>query len=79
MHRINTCVDGSLIWLKTSWRRKDYVLQYDGEDVATFRFQRVFGSLATAASAEGCWTFQQVGLMRRRTVVRACPSRRRPA
>ena len=79
MHRINTCVDGSLIWVKTSWRRKDYVLQYDGEDVATFRFQRLFGSLATAQSAEGCWTFQQVGLMRRRTVVRECGDEREVA
>ena len=79
MRRISDCVDGSLVWAKTSWRRKDYVLDCDGQDVAKVRFQRLFGSLATGESAEGCWTFQQVGLMRRRTVVRECGDERQVA
>jgi len=48
-----------LRWIKSN----GYELR-DGDDVvATLRFRSRWGSLATAESADGCWTFKRVGFL----------------
>ena len=39
-------------------------------NLATLRFRSSSGSLATAESAEGCWTFKRVGFLQTRVTIR---------
>jgi len=50
----------------------EYELRAGDELAAVLRFPSSFGSYAKAESADGCWTFERVGLWRNKTVVRAC-------
>lgn len=44
------------------WVKSDGYELRDGDTVAaTLRFRSMWGSLATAESADGCWTFKRVG------------------
>ncbi len=52
----------------------EYELRAGDEPVATLRFRSAFGTLATAESADGCWTFKRVGFFQNRVTVRACDS-----
>lgn len=46
-----------------------------GEDlVAALRFRSAWGTLATAQSADGCWTFKRVGFFQTRITIRPCDS-----
>ena len=59
-----------LRWVKSN----GYELR-DGDDVvATLRFRSSWGSLATAESADGCWTFKRVGFLQTRVTIRRCDS-----
>ena len=42
--------------------------------MATLRFRSIWGSLATAESADGCWTFKRVGFLQTRATIRTCES-----
>jgi hypothetical protein len=50
--------------------RLEYEL-HSGEDlVATLRFRGMFGTLATATSGDGSWTFKRVGFWQNRATIR---------
>jgi hypothetical protein len=64
---------------KLKWQQRgdfklDYELLADGEHAATLRFRSTSGSLATAESGDGCWTFKRVGILQVRVTTRPCGS-----
>jgi len=70
MKRVADLAGRELRWVKS----KGYELR-DGDDVvATLRFRSTWGSLATAESADGCWTFKRVGFLQTRVTIRKCES-----
>jgi hypothetical protein len=61
-----------LHWSQPNGFKAEYELR-DGETLAaTLRFRSSFGSLATAESADGCWTFKRIGFWHPVATVRAC-------
>jgi hypothetical protein len=58
-----------LYWIQPTLKR-NYELRADDDLFATLIFETAFGSLATAESAEGVWTFKRVGFFRPRVTVR---------
>jgi hypothetical protein len=52
----------------------DYELRSDADLLATLTFRNMFGTFATAESADGCWTFKRVGFWQNRASIRACGS-----
>lgn len=61
-----------LKWEQPSARRMEYVLRAGEEEAATLKFRSAWGSLATAESGDGCWTFKRVGFFQTRVSIRAC-------
>ena len=59
-----------LRWVKAN----GYELRDGDTVVATLRFRSRWGSLATAESADGCWTFKRVGFLQTRVTIRKCES-----
>mgnify|MGYP000350861041 CR=1 FL=1 len=74
MLTIAQLIDRDLKWVQPHPFKQEYELQADGEPAATLRWKSAFGSLATAESADGCWTFKRVGFWQTRATVRACGS-----
>lgn len=72
MKRIAELVGRELKWVQPHTFKTEYELHIDGELAATLRFRSSFGSLATAESADGCWTFKRVGFWQTRVTIRAC-------
>jgi hypothetical protein len=70
MKRIADLIGRELRWVKGD----GYELQDGDETVATLRFRSIWGSLATAESADGCWTFKRVGFFQTRATIRRCDS-----
>lgn len=76
MRHLVDLVGMDLKWEQPSAIKMEYAL-YPGESdelVATLKFRSSFGSLATAESADGCWTFKRVGFFQTRITVRSCAS-----
>jgi hypothetical protein len=69
MNRIPECLN-ALRWSQTSVVRWEYELRSGEELVATLRV-RGFGTLATAESGDGSWTFKRVGFFQNRATIRA--------
>jgi hypothetical protein len=59
-----------MFWTHHRVLRCDYDLYAGDAVVATLRWGRMIGSLATAAAAEGSWTFERSGFLRPRVTVR---------
>jgi hypothetical protein len=72
MKHLSEVGDRDLKWLQPQALKQEYELRAGDEVVATLRFKTAFGSLATAESAEGCWTFKRLGFWHPRVTVRAC-------
>lgn len=74
MRKIAESTGHDLQWSQPKALKMEYELQADGsESIATLRFKSpLFGFLATAESADGCWTFNQIGFLKPKTVIRAC-------
>jgi hypothetical protein len=51
-----------------------YELRSEEELIAQVHFKSLWGTLATAESADGCWTFKRVGFLQSRATIRACGS-----
>lgn len=64
----------ALQWRQPHMFKMEYELCANEELVATLRFRSSFGTLATAQSADGCWTFKRVGFFQTHVTVRACES-----
>jgi hypothetical protein len=75
MRRLADVLNQGLKWEQPSALKLNYELHTGvGEVAATLRFRSSFGSLATAESADGCWTFKRVGFWQTRVTVRRCGS-----
>lgn len=72
MKSIRALVGRELKWLQPHALKMEYELQDSGELAATLRFRSSLGSLATAESADGCWTFKRVGFWHTRATIRVC-------
>jgi hypothetical protein len=59
-----------LYWVQPKALSRRYELRSDGEVVAALDFATAFGSLATANTAEGSWTFKRVGFFNPRVTIR---------
>ncbi len=71
MRRIAELAGHGLTWTQPHAFKMEYELRVGAELVATLRFASSFGSLATAESADGCWTFKRVGLGQLQATIRA--------
>ncbi len=74
MQKIGQVSGHELRWLQPSAGKMEYELRSRGEVVATLKFRGLFGTLATAESGDGCWTFKRVGFWQNRASIRACGS-----
>lgn len=76
MKPMRDCIERTLHWRQPSALQQRHELR-DGEvEVATLEFRNAFGTLATAQTAEGVWTFKRVGVFNARVTVRAGDSER---
>ena len=74
MKKIVDLVGRELKWVQPHATTMSFELR-DGEDVAaTLRFRSLFGSFATAESADGAWTFKRIGFFQTKATVRALNS-----
>lgn len=72
MKRLADLVNRELKWTQPAALKMHYEL-YAGEEIAgRLAFRSSFGSLATGASADGCWTFKRAGFFQTRLTIRAC-------
>ena len=60
-----------LKWIQPHATKMDYVLRAGEREAATLIFRSAFGSLATATSADGIWSFKRVGFWQTRVTIRA--------
>jgi len=72
MKRLSEVIGRDLKWIQPHALKQEYELRADDEVVATLHFKTTFGSLATAESADGCWTFKRVGFWHPAVTIRAC-------
>jgi hypothetical protein len=63
-----------LSWTQPRFLASEYDLSRGGDLIGTLRFRGGWGSLATAQSGDGCWTFKRVGFLQTRVSIRACNS-----
>jgi len=71
MMKITELIGWELQWTQPHAAKMEYELRAADVIAATLRFRNSFGSLATAASADGTWTFKRVGFWHTRATVRA--------
>jgi len=72
--KIAEVIGRELEWVQPSAWKMEYELRAGDELIATLRFRSLFGSFATAESADGCWTFKRVGFWQTRVTIRGCGS-----
>lgn len=72
MTAIRGLISNGLKWVQPSAFTTQFELRTDLELVGTLAFRTAFGSLATAESADGCWTFKRVGFLQTRVTIRSC-------
>ena len=69
---IRDAISHELRWQQPRALREEYELLAGDEMIGTLKFRSMFGSFATAESADGCWTFKRVGFLKTRVTIRAC-------
>ena len=72
MQPIGGFIGRELKWVRPSLAALDYELQLGDVSIATLRFRSSWGTLATAESGDGCWTFKRVGFLQTRVTIRRC-------
>lgn len=60
----------NLKWSQPHMTKMEYELGIDGKVAAVLRFRSSFGSMATAETASGSWTFKRVGFFQTKVTVR---------
>lgn len=70
MKPIREVADQPLRWTQPALLQREYELRAGDEIVATLRWQKAFGSLAQAETADGTWTFKRSGFLRPKVTVR---------
>jgi hypothetical protein len=74
MKKIRDLIGRELKWVQPHATKMDFELK-DGEEIAaTLHFRSLFGSFATAESADGTWTFKRIGFFQTKATVRALDS-----
>jgi hypothetical protein len=66
--------NGPLVWAQPKALRREYQLKNDDELVGQLRFEKSYGSLATAEVASQNWTFKREGFLHPRVTVRTLNS-----
>jgi len=74
MQSIARAGESEMWWSQPSATRMEYELRSGGDLLATLRFRSMFGTLATAESEDGCWTFKRIGFWQNKASIRACGS-----
>ena len=64
----------ALEWAQTSVMSPSYELRAEGEVVATLAWEKLFGSLASARTSDGLWTFKRSGFLTPMVTVREAGS-----
>src|SRR5262245_28986273 len=72
MKRIHDFVGRELEWTQPGAMKREFELRVGDEIVATLKFRSLFGSFATAVTADGSWTFKRVGFWHTRVTI--CPA-----
>ena len=70
MLKLREQVGTELQWIQPHALRREFVLRSGEATVATLDFRSAFGSLASAQTGEGRWTFKRVGFWRSHVTVR---------
>ncbi len=71
MEKIAEYVGKELKWVQPHASKMEYEMRSGDMVIATLRFRSSFGSFATAASADGTWSFKRVGFLNTRVTIRA--------
>ena len=71
MRKIIEFIGRDLKWTQPSVFKAEYVLSAGVEVVATLKLRSSCGTLATAESGDGCWTFKRAGFWQSRITIRA--------
>lgn len=71
MLQLSQLAGQELKWIQPKATRRDYELRAGDTVAGTLRFRTAFGSLATAETADGAWTFKRVGFWRTQVTIRA--------
>ena len=74
MRRIADFYEQPLQWTQPSMLKGSYELRAGDDLVATLNFRSMWGTLTTAESMDGCWTFKRVGFWQNKATVRLCSS-----
>jgi hypothetical protein len=72
MRKVDELFGKDLKWVQPRALKMHYELLQGEELAATLRFRSSFGTLATAESGDGCWTFKRVGFWQTRVTIRVC-------
>lgn len=74
MKPISQATGRPLRWNRRRWFRSDFELRAGDDPVGTLSFRSMWSYLATAASADGAWTFKRTGFWRPVIAIRAAGS-----
>lgn len=74
MQKVREAARAGLTWSQSSALRMEYELRSGEALVGTLKFRSAWGTLATAESGDGCWTFKRIGFWQRKVSVRVCGS-----
>ena len=70
MMHMSELIGSELKWVQPHALKMEFELHAGERVAATLNFRSSFGSFATAASADGSWTFKRVGFWRTRVTIR---------
>ena len=70
MKRIQEFIGRELKWIQPRATSREFELKADDEVAAVLRFRTLFGSLATAETADGSWSFKRVGFWQTHVTIR---------
>ncbi len=74
MQKIMDLAQQPLKWTQPRMLKQEYELRTGDELVGTLKFRSLWGTLATAQSDDGCWTFKRIGFWQNKASIRVCDS-----
>jgi len=70
MQSIRKIAPATLYWVQLRALKHEFELRSDEELYGTLRWEKAFGSLASATSEDGQWTFKRAGFLNPRVTIR---------